>query len=540
MRARVTVSLAGVMVLGTLAACSPGADTPSPAPGAEVDLGAPVAVSQGADWQTMDLQVSDPSYGWWMTGGYDRLTAIYNGEVVPYLADSWEIADDNTSITFQLGEGAVCQDGTPVTPQVVADSFERLFTVEKTSLNLTQFWGAGPLTVSADDEAGTVTITTETPYRALAEGAASGSASIICPAGLADPEALQDGFFGSGPYALESAVHADSVVLTKNPEWTWGPLVDGKRVTAADLPDQQTWKIMSDMSAIANALQTGQLDGGRLSGPEVKRFRDNADFNVEELVMNFPLVMDFVQGPHNPTSDPALRQALSRMIEPESFARAYNTDGSTITLVTSFIDPSNACYDATTEQLYPTGGVDEAKQILEDAGYTGVGSTLVAPDGTPVALRLVTNASQAGQVGEYLLQAFQPLGADVELFNLDTQSGSQMTFSGQAEVAVSIGAGTVKDPTQSIIGYFAGQQPAEGGLNLFGPSPAQDPVWNQLIDEGRASADCEPWKAAQRHALEQAILLPIAQGIQNRVTNADTVMFSGFYNYEPWIIRNAG
>lgn len=539
MQAKIAVSVAGVLVVGALAACSPGGAGRDQTADPDVDLGAPVAVGLAADWQTMDHQVNPANLMWWQTGGYDRLTAVYDGEVVPYLAESWEVADDNTSATFTLRKDAVCQDGTPVTPQVVADSFQRLFTEPKKGINMTHTFGAGPWSVSADEAEGTVTISTETPFRALVQGVASGEASIVCPAGLANPEALQTGFFGSGPYTLESAVHGSAVVLKKNPDWTWGPVVDGKQVTAADLPDEQTWKIIQDPTTTANSFETGSLHVGRLSGPDVKRFVDDDRFSVERVRLNFPLAMSFQQRPGHATSDPALRRALSTAIDPESFAQAYVTDGSPFELATSFVDRGHECYDPRTEQLYPSGGIEGAKQILADAGYTGVGSELTTPDGTPVTLRIVTSPNYAGQTGPYLLQAFEPLGADIDLSNVDGTVAQQLTYSGQQEVGVSSGTASFDDPAGSIISYYAGTPITEGGLNTFGPPPSLDPEWNALISEALASAQCDPWIDAQEHALTESILLPVATAFWTRITTPDIEATRGFYFYEPWTIRNA-
>lgn len=530
--------VAGVTMLG-LAACGGSPTTPSVTPESEADRGTPVVVAVASDWQTMDHQVNPANIMWWQTGGYDRLVAVHDGKVVPYLAESWEAAEDNSSITFTLREGVTCHDGTPVTPNVVAASFERLFTVEKKGINMTQIFGAGPLSVSSDDSAGTVTIATETPFRALAEGLASGEAGIICPAGLEDPEALQTGFYGSGPYLLEEAVHADRVVLKKNSDWAWGPVIDGETVTAVDLPDTQTWRIIGDPTTTANALQTGELDVARLSGPDVKRFDGNQDFIVDRVRLNFPLTMTFQQGPGHPTMDPALRAALSTIVEPESFAKAYVTDGSPFELATSFVHPEHACYDTQTNELYPSGGVDKAKEILEDAGYTGVGTSLTAPDGSAVSLRIVTSPNYAGQTGPYLLQAFEPLGATLDLQNVDGSVAQQLTYSGQQDVGVASGTASFDDPAGSIIGYYAGTSVSEGGLNTFGPPPSQDPTWTSLITDARAQADCEPWVEAQRHALTESILLPVAAAFWTRVATPSVDVDRGFYFFEPWAIRNA-
>jgi peptide/nickel transport system substrate-binding protein len=487
----------------------------------------------------MDHQVTAANLMHWETGGYDRLTAIHDGEVVPYLAKSWDVAPDNKSVTFTLRQDAKCHDGTPVTPKVVADSFDRLFTVAKKGINMMQTFGAGPWSVSADEDDWTVTINTETPFRALVQGVASGESGIVCPAGLADPEAMQAGFFGSGPYLLESAEHGDEVVLKKNPNWTWGPIVDGEQVTAEDLPEKQTWKIMPDQTAIANSLQTGAVNVARVAGPDVKRFAGSDQFSMERVRLNFPSILSFQQTTGHPTSDPALRKALSLAVDPASYAKAYLTDGSDVELATSFINPSHDCYDPAVEDLYPSGGIEEAKRVLEEAGYATVGSKLRGPDGRPVRLRVVTINTVHGEVGNYLIEAFKALGVEVELSNLDAVSALQLIYTGQQDVGISVGTSTVDDPASSAIGDYAGTPISDGGINMYGPPPSLDPTWSKLIEEALASSDCGPWQEAQQHALAENIMLPVALSYWTRVTAPSVEVANGFYFFEPWTIRNA-
>lgn len=57
---------------------------------------------------------------------FDGLTAVDNDlNVVPALAESWEVSDDGTVYTFTLAEGATFQDGTPITAEAVVYSIDR-------------------------------------------------------------------------------------------------------------------------------------------------------------------------------------------------------------------------------------------------------------------------------------------------------------------------------------------------------------------------------------------------------------------------------
>lgn len=46
------------------------------------------------------------------------------GEIVPWLAESWDLSDDSITFTFHLRDGVTFTDGTPFTAQSVKDNFE--------------------------------------------------------------------------------------------------------------------------------------------------------------------------------------------------------------------------------------------------------------------------------------------------------------------------------------------------------------------------------------------------------------------------------
>ena len=75
-------------------------------------------VSYPDDIGTLDPHNYD-SPMWIQSLVYEGLTRYVDGEVVPAMAESWEISDDGTEYTFYLREGAVFSDGTPVNAEIV-------------------------------------------------------------------------------------------------------------------------------------------------------------------------------------------------------------------------------------------------------------------------------------------------------------------------------------------------------------------------------------------------------------------------------------
>lgn len=63
---------------------------------------------------------------------YDGLTTVApDGSIVPQLAASWEISDDNLTYTFTLADGATFTDGSPVEASDVVYSVNRLLTLNE-------------------------------------------------------------------------------------------------------------------------------------------------------------------------------------------------------------------------------------------------------------------------------------------------------------------------------------------------------------------------------------------------------------------------
>ncbi|WP_136656602.1 ABC transporter substrate-binding protein [Nitratireductor sp. XY-223] len=63
---------------------------------------------------------------------YDGLTTVNSaGQIVPQLAESWSVSDDNKTYTFKLKPGATFQDGSPVEAKDVVYSMQRLLSINE-------------------------------------------------------------------------------------------------------------------------------------------------------------------------------------------------------------------------------------------------------------------------------------------------------------------------------------------------------------------------------------------------------------------------
>ena len=134
MKKRLTVLLAVILVLSmVLSACGKKEEPASPStPGntstneetnTKKEKAHPIlTVASGADVTQLDPHVSNGSDYNIFGATMDNLVKFNNGnqfEVLPSLAKSWEISDDQLEWTFHLVEGK-WHDGTPITADDIA------------------------------------------------------------------------------------------------------------------------------------------------------------------------------------------------------------------------------------------------------------------------------------------------------------------------------------------------------------------------------------------------------------------------------------
>jgi peptide/nickel transport system substrate-binding protein len=458
---------------------------------------------QTLDWQTRAttgiLGYSFPVY--------DRLVAFDQAgkKIVPYIATKWSLlpAHRPKTAVFTLRRDAKCSDGTPLTPLVVLNSFKRFIEVPKISNQLPNLFGAGPYHLRADMKKWTFSFKSETPYANMIYGFAM--SGIVCPAGLealkTDPNALQKGMYGSGPYTFVSAVPGDQVVYKKNPAWHWGP----PGSNAKTLPDNLIYKIVTDDTTAANLLLTGGVDVASVSGPDVDRLSATSSLTRKTLQNYHPFPLVFNNNPGRATADPAVRQALMTAVSPKDFAQAAWRGRATVT--PSILNPSEPCYDKEIAKYAPTGGVAKARQLLQSAGYAPNSSGIMTKDGKPLRLSLVTNPSLNGAGGEYLAGQFKAVGVDVDLRD-NTATYSALVVGQNFDVEVS--GSFLYAPIQAYnFANYSGPPPPRG--TNFGFNGAGDNEYNRTALVALQRTGCTWLVKLQRTILQKHIMLPLGQ-----------------------------
>ncbi len=434
------MSVAGAVAVGACADNEEDATTGPPgSEGGRADGTAPEGEEAAPRVEVLRLSGSDsgfPSPFAYMRGpGFIRASLIYDtlvwkdstGEILPWLAESFEESADGLTHTFTLRPDIRWHDGEPLTAQDVAFTFQYFGEQTISPQVIIQPLPGIEEVVAVDDL--TVEFRLATPLAAFYGLGGAGSVLIVPEhiwsavpeaATATDPAVL----VGSGPYLLESYAEGEgSYVYTANEEYFLGaPFVS--RLEFSDVDD-----------ALAG-LSAGELDLASVSGvvPAVlESFEANPEFTVLEAPPgNFGSGLFWNLARGGALADVAFRDACALAIDRDDLVERLH-GGNAQPGNPGWIPAGNP-FHVDVEQY--DFDVEAAEAMLDDAGYTREGDGVrQGPDGQPLAFTLsVTNP--VTPLVELVVGALGAIGVELTPEALDPPTFNQRVIAGESEMSI--------------------------------------------------------------------------------------------------------
>jgi peptide/nickel transport system substrate-binding protein len=286
---------------------------------------------------------------------YNRLVRLNeNMEVVPDLAESWDIPNNLTYI-FHLRKGVKFHNGRELVADDVKYSLERVLDPKTASPGRSYIATISKIEVL---DAYTVKITLASPLASLLDALTSNNISIVPREVVEEHGNLQRVVCGTGPYMLENWVVDNSMTLVKNPEYFEAGLPKTEKVIFRVIPEE---------ASLLAGIKGGNLDIATINDGAAIR-QASADKSV--VVMSKPGMNVRVFSFNNkkaPFDDIRVRQAIALAIDRNEILTMaeYGMGAATGPL------PISAKAWAIPPEQLPFGKTDyaKAKQLLAEAGY---------------------------------------------------------------------------------------------------------------------------------------------------------------------------
>lgn len=290
---------------------------------------------------------------------FHRLTKLDTTKSpIPDAAESWEVSEDALTITWHLKDGLKWWDGEALNAEDVKYTFD--YIKEHSEC----YFSTSMRIVDSIEIVDDLTVVFHMNTADMSFIARLGwYATFIMPEHIFNngqawgDNPASNKPIGSGPYKLDSYTQGSNITLVANEDY-----VDG-----APKIKKLIFSIIPDDATAMQALMNGELDGMEgVPSAYVDQFLNDP---------NFRMILDPYPSPYrivfnmkaDKVNDLAVRKAIALCINREEIAsKVY---GNIMTPEYSAY-PSVVSWCANTTDTYPKQNIEEAKKVLEEAGYT--------------------------------------------------------------------------------------------------------------------------------------------------------------------------
>ena len=347
---------------------------------------ASIATAQGSsDTLRAAMQTNPPSLDVMTTTAFaTRQMAFYFFEsliaydetfnIVPMLADSWEVNDDNTLYTFHLRENVPFHNGDVMTAEDVVASFERFIEV---SPRKSRFAGVEQIE-AVDDH--TVAFHLAAPDATfLAAMASPLSYAAIMPAEIIGGKGVGDlnvgEMIGTGPYRLEDWQPDRFVHLVRFDDYAVDDDLEMTGLAGAKIANFQEifFVPVTEPGARVAGIQSGEYDYAEAL-PTTQYAQLEADPEIETFITR-PGVWYVLEFNHANewSGNHTFRQAIQAALDMEAVARAMTAGQEDFYRLqpSLFFNEQEQWWNEAGAEAYNQADIEKARDLLAESGYNG-------------------------------------------------------------------------------------------------------------------------------------------------------------------------
>ena len=424
-----------------------------------------------------------------------------NLNYVPDLAESWEISNNQKTISFKLKKGLRWADGKPLTSADVLFTW-KLITNPNTRTPYASDYQLVKKASTPDPL--TFKVTYESSYAPALDTWAS---LHILPKHILKDEDINNTFFsrkptGSSYYKLDEWISGQQVTLKAN----------DKSVSGTPLIKKLISRIIPDTSSQFLELTADNIDVMNINPIQYQRVFPARKDLQQKIALYKELGNGYTYLGFNlkkaPFNDIRVRQALNYAIDKDEVIK-----GVLLGLGEAISSPYKPGTRWNNPNLSPYPySPSKALELLADAGYIKDKNGSLTKDGKPLKFEIITNQNKQREMTAVLIQRrLQEIGVKVSIRVIEWASFvNRFIKTGDFDVVV-LGWGLSLDPDQYNIWHSSQQGP--GQFNFLGYS---NKTVDQLLELGRKELNPHKrekiYREFSKHLLEDSPIVYLYAG----------------------------
>jgi peptide/nickel transport system substrate-binding protein len=413
--------------------------------------------------------------------------ATPDGQIVPDLAERWDVSPDGRSYTFVLRGGLRWSDGTPLDAHDVAFTYDALRTPDfPADPDFLAPWRE----VQAEAlDARTVRCSLSRPWAGFLDAATLPIVPRQLLSGTSGRAWLDQPFnyhpVGAGPYRLQD-LNAQEMVLVPNAQY------HGARPNLAEL----RFQFLLTSNTARDALAAGEADGALLRATDLATLRANPDLAIYQHPDYTRTTMLWLNTTAPPFDDKAVRVAAALALDRSRLAAEADAAAEP---AVGPLPPASWAY--ATDTAFPTYAPDRARALLDGAGWragpNGERTRGGSAQGTPLAVTLLTNENPTRRrTAEGVARDLRAVGFRVQVALRDWAELAREDLAPRSFQAVVLGQWQPATDPDALHDVWQ----SDGVGNLAG---WQNPRADELL--ARGAATLEPTERRAAYAAFQAL-----------------------------------
>ncbi|EZH64774.1 hypothetical protein DH09_19845 [Bacillaceae bacterium JMAK1] len=379
---KVGSSVVTLMLFGLLMGCASDTDSEEVSEGASEE-GGELNVAYGVQPPSLDPHsVTDVSTRDISQHMFEPLVTLNSSlEVEPMLADSFEVNEDEETVTFYLREGIQFHNGDEMTARDVIASMERWHDYSSQAqeyLDGTEYEAIDDYTVVAHlEEYTTIDMFI---FADMTQFAAIMPEEVITNAGTN----LVDELIGTGPFQLEEWRQDQFIHFKKFEEYqSREEPADGLSGAKEPKVDDIYFHHVGDASTRVSGIQSGEYDiATAIPQDNAEMLESNPDLHNELISSSYPaLIFNKAEGIF---TEQAARQAVNAAVDTEDMLlAAYGSEEFYINDHSLVQEEQEGWYSEAGSDVHATFDLDLAEELLEESGYDGEEIVILASREVP-------------------------------------------------------------------------------------------------------------------------------------------------------------